>query len=119
MQHVTVSRRDLYAKMEKNRDNHAEELEAAQREHREARRKELAEWQLMLERGEDPPRYSALPDLFDARPEYDRVLAMLAMSTEEVIRLSASEFSQYVLDEWHWRHALKESRLATQSYLKS
>ena len=43
----------------------------------------------------------------DHTEDYDRVLAMLEMSVDDAVILSAEEFSQYVLDRWIW------SRFAT------
>lgn len=34
---------------------------------------------------------------------YEKVIAMLEMSTDEEVTLSQSEFSQYVLDDWTWK----------------
>jgi len=41
----------------------------------------------------------------DHTRDYDRVVRMLEMSTEAEITLSAEAFSQYVMDEWHWKHS--------------
>lgn len=38
---------------------------------------------------------------------YDRAVAMLTMSVDDVIELSEQEFTQYVLDEWMWTSSFK------------
>lgn len=39
----------------------------------------------------------------DHTEDYDRVLAMLAMSVDDTVELTSSEFSQYVQDDWSWK----------------
>ena len=39
----------------------------------------------------------------DHTKDYERVLRMLAMSTEAEVTLSAESFEHYVLDDWQWR----------------
>ena len=43
--------------------------------------------------------------------DYDRAIAMLENSIEDVIELDANEFNQYVLDEWHWKTAFTNSTM--------
>lgn len=35
--------------------------------------------------------------------DYDQVIQMLKMSTEETIKLSSDEFACYVMDDWDWK----------------
>lgn len=35
--------------------------------------------------------------------DYERVLQMLEMSTQDVITISERQFAQYVRDEWEWK----------------
>jgi hypothetical protein len=39
----------------------------------------------------------------DQTRDYDRVISMLEMSTEEEIELNHSDFAAYVLDDWAWK----------------
>lgn len=39
--------------------------------------------------------------------DYDRVIRMLEMSTADVITVSETQFSNFVLDEWNWSAAFK------------
>ena len=41
-----------------------------------------------------------LAEPVDHTADYDRILAMLEMSVDDTISLSAQEFNQYVLDNW-------------------
>jgi hypothetical protein len=44
---------------------------------------------------------------------YDQEIAMVTMSTESVIELSAGEFAQYVMDKWAWKKGFEAT---TSSY---
>lgn len=35
--------------------------------------------------------------------DYDRVVAMLDMTQDEIVELSAKDFAQYVQDDWAWK----------------
>ena len=48
-----------------------------------------------------------LAEPVDHTADYDRVMAMLEMSVDDTVILSAQEFNQFVLDDWEW------SRLAS------
>lgn len=41
--------------------------------------------------------------------DYDRAIAMLDMSTEDEVVISAREFDQFVNDEWDWKEAFTVS----------
>lgn len=49
-----------------------------------------------------------LPKMFPSTPvsyenEYNRAIAMLEMSADEIIELESEVFNQLVLDEWEWK----------------
>ena len=49
-----------------------------------------------------------LPKMFPSIPvsyenEYNRAIAMLEMSADEIIELESEVFNQLVLDEWEWK----------------
>lgn len=39
----------------------------------------------------------------DASAEYQTIISMLEMSTDEVIELTHQQFKQYVQNQWNWR----------------
>ena len=45
--------------------------------------------------------------------DYDRAIAMLKMSIDETISISASDFDRYVSDEWEWK---KEFQMSNSKY---
>jgi hypothetical protein len=51
----------------------------------------------------------------DQTREYNKVIRMLEMSTEDVIELQEHEFSQYVLDDWGWKGQFLASNSAYSS----
>lgn len=51
--------------------------------------------------------------------EYDRIIKMLEMSSDEIIELSEQEFNQIVLDEWLWTAQFTNSSLLYNSKYKS
>jgi len=50
-----------------------------------------------------------LPTPIDQTREYDRVIKMLEMSVDPRIELTQSEFSQYVMDDWSWKHQFSKT----------
>jgi hypothetical protein len=107
MQNVTVKCSDLLFKVQANRDAHRDLFLKAQEGYRTA---VIAELDKMLAEARDNKpirRMVSLPEPIDHTKDYERVLAMLAMSTDSEIELQAHEFDQYVLDNWDWKqHAL-------------
>ena len=54
----------------------------------------------MQKAGRSISRSINLAEPVDHTADYDRILAMLEMSVDDTISLSAQEFNQYVLDNW-------------------
>jgi len=45
-------------------------------------------------------------------PEYDQAIRMLEMSVEDEVELTAGEFSQFVMDRWHWKQQFSATNSA-------
>lgn len=45
-----------------------------------------------------------LPEPRNYEEEYDKAIAMLEWSQDEMIELDAYNFDRYVLDKWSWQH---------------
>lgn len=43
------------------------------------------------------------PAPFSYEKEYNKVIAMLNATVDEVVELQANEFAQFFMDEWHWK----------------
>ncbi len=114
-QTMTFSVEKLRGLIQKNRDGHREFFLKAQQGYREDFIKEL---ERMLEEARNGKRYTravALVEPMDMTKEYDRILKMLEMTTQETIELSSTEFAQYVLDDWGWK---EQVTLTNSRYLK-
>jgi hypothetical protein len=108
MSEVTVNRKDAIEKLKENRELHKEESLAA----RAGYNRKLKEYMLSeLERleacGEQtkftlkkPPHIEQ-----DHLAEYDRYCQMLERPTGDEITLTAEEFSNLILNDWHWQEA--------------
>lgn len=103
MQSVKVRREDLLEKLTANREEHAKEAAEAKENYREAVVKRLSEMLKQAKSGGKLETNVSLPSPQDNTRDYDNAIAMVQMSAEDIIELSAIEFRQYVLDQWAWR----------------
>ena len=102
MQQVTVKRSELLERLETNRSQHRDLFLKAQDGYRAQVVREL---EAMLKEARDGKRIRRtvqLQEPVDQTREYDRAIAMLSMSVDDVIELSARDFQCYVLDQWDW-----------------
>lgn len=100
---VTVNKVELIDTMKKNRETHLKEWQDATAGFKEKLVERLTE---MLDR--------AKGNIFETNTDldvpnhhlkdFDRVIKMLEMSTAPEIKISESQFRQYVMDEWSWKH---------------
>jgi len=93
----------LIEEITKNRDNHRAAFEAALGAYRDEVIKVLKEQLDQAERGERIPRGHGLTCPQDMTREYNQILAILDMTTDDEIELTQQEFACYVLDQWHWK----------------
>jgi hypothetical protein len=103
MNQVTVYKHELLDKIKENRDNHRALFEKAIIAYRE----ELKDWfqeqyDLVVE-GKNFYTYFDGVEPQDHTKDYDTVIDMLEMSTEDKVNLSNAEFRQYVRDDWGWK----------------
>ena len=123
MQEVNVKRTDLIAKIQENRDRHANTFKAAQDGYLETVRHAFDGWDKKLNHGPNAPIETAIKAVAQVSTfhaptshleEYDRALAMLDMSVDETITLQVNEFQQLVMDEWGWKREFIRSTSAYQ-----
>lgn len=103
MKTVKVSKGELLDALKKNREDHRAVFLEAQTNYRV---RVIEELDKALEEARSGRQYRTnlhLPPPIDMTKEYDRVMAMLGMSVDDVIELSDGEFRQFVLDDWSWR----------------
>lgn len=109
-----VNKGDLLEKIKLNRASHAIAYKAAVVKYREravvALTKQLANAQ------EASKRFSlsfTLPKPVNYLKQYDQLIGLLEMATEQFIEITPQDYSCYVLDEWEWR---SNFAYATMSY---
>jgi hypothetical protein len=104
MKTVKIKREELLAKVKENRAKHIEEFKEAHAGYLE---EFISEVKMILR---EAKKGNVIQTIDIAKPSsfesnYDRIIAMLEWSTEETVDLDATEFEQYVRDNWQWKHA--------------
>lgn len=103
MSTVRVKRVDVLDKLNDNRDGHRATFEEALTGYHAAVIEHLEAALADARAGKKFTPSIYLPEPQDHTRDYDRVIALLGMSLDEELELSAMEFSQYVLDDWGWK----------------
>lgn len=103
MNTVTVDRSEFVAVLQKNRDEHRATFEAAVSGYHRRLVHELERRVHDLRRGRSIDVAIRMPEPEDHTDDYDRVLTMARMSTEDTVRLSEDDFGRYVMDQWRWK----------------
>jgi uncharacterized beta-barrel protein YwiB (DUF1934 family) len=107
MRTVKIDRSELLEIVQKNKQKHVTEYAEAVTDYKKAVLK-IAQDNLKLARSGDLDRIAqirnnlAKPTSFE--DSYTMAIRMLELSVDEVIELTQEEFSQLVLDEWHWKN---------------
>jgi hypothetical protein len=114
MDRIKVRKAELLTKMEANRAAHRATFEDALYGYRKEVIEQLEKMLTEARTGRRVRRVIDLIEPMDQTKDYDRVIAMLQMSTDEVIELDEQNFACYVLDDWHWKGQFAAS---TTSYL--
>jgi hypothetical protein len=106
---VTVKREALLEAIKKNRQKHKSDYLEAERGFRDAVRILATVLAADCEAGKAPD-LKPIRDLDVPRshlPSYDRAIAMLEMSVDDLMEISEERFREYVLDEWDWTDRFK------------
>jgi hypothetical protein len=105
MRTVKVKAVDLLKILKLNRAGHRENYEKAFDGYRKECIRVLEQNLNLLKEGKKQAvQFSEIPP-DDHTEDYDRVIAMLEMSVDKTIELTASDFAQYVQDNWVWKHS--------------
>jgi hypothetical protein len=111
MKDVKVNREQLEQKVQENRNAHRAVFEDAQKNYRDLVIEELDKMLADARSGRKIIRAVLLPEPEDHTEDYDRVLAMLDMSVDEVIELEEEDFKCYVLDQWGWQRSFASNTM--------
>lgn len=86
-----------------NRERHINDFEEALGEYRRRATECLFNaWQEAKDGGEIR-RTVDLPEPKSHKDDYDQIIAMLEMTSDEIIRLDSREFAMFVMDDWEWK----------------
>lgn len=102
---VKVNREQLLKKVVENKTKHHDTFLKAMDKYKE---KVLAEFEKKVEqlkKGKLPDTYLRLPVPEEHVDDYDTVIGMLKMSTEDLVELGDEEFANFVEDRWNWSRA--------------
>lgn len=94
----------LLGEITKNRKQHREIFEEAIEGYRKKAVEELNAHIERIKRGEVIAVRVYYPQPEDHTKDYDRLLEMIKMTTEDEINLTETQFAQYVQDDWSWKH---------------
>ena len=97
--------------LKKNRELHRDIFIAAQKIYRSEVIRKLDQALQAAKDGKEFPSYIQIPEPEDHTKDYDRVIRMLELSTEETIELAENEVEVYVMDRWSWSHSWAASNV--------
>ena len=104
MNGVTVKKEELLAKLKENRKAHRSIFLEAQEGYKKAVIETLEERLASARDGSKVQVHIRLDAPEDHTDEYDRSIAMLEMSVDDEIEVTANEFACFVMDDWGWKH---------------
>ena len=100
---VRVKRDDLLKRVEANRNEHADIFEKSVTGWQEAVTAALKEAYDAAAAGIEYQTHFGLQRPENHTSDYDHVIAMLKMSQDDELVLTASQFGQFVMDKWDWQ----------------
>ena len=107
MKTVKINVENLLKTVKENRTKHIEEYNEALKGYREKCIALLAAELKKAESGENFETFVKADKPHSYESEYNRVISMLEWTEEEIVELDATEFDQYVNDNWHWQGGFK------------
>ena len=113
MNEVKIRKENLLQAVKANRTTHRDEFLTAQAGFRDRVIEELDRRLQDAREGKKVNLLISMPEPQDHTDDYDRVIRMLEMSVDDEVKLSATEFDQYVMDNWQWA---RQAKLINASY---
>lgn len=109
MELITVKKSELLEKIAVNRENHRNVFKDGQEVYRERMIAELDSMLADAKAGRKIRRAVSLIEPEDHTADYDRIIAMLAMSVDDEVELDEHDFQRYVMDQWGWNASFENS----------
>lgn len=103
MQMVRMDKSVLLSKIKENRAKHAKDYEEAVVGYKEQLVAKLKEMLRDAKAGKPVSGHVGLAPPNNNLRDYDRAIAMLEASLDNELELDQNEFSNYYMDEWHWK----------------
>lgn len=104
MNEIIVDKKKLIDILKTNREAHRKVFEEALEGWKIAATKEIERLAAEAKAGKLKNAYLSLPRPDDHTPDYDRAIQMLELDISSTVELDEHEFSQYVQDDWGWKH---------------
>ena len=99
----SVKKSDLLAKLKTNREKHVAEFNEAVVEYRRRVTVALERKLAAMREGKPIDLKFQLVEPQSFEKDYDRVIGLLEMTTDDIIEITPSDYTAYVLDEWAWK----------------
>ena len=112
MKNVKVKTQDLLTKLRTNREKHRDGFLTALEAYRLEAIEVLVEAIEDAKKGKRIMTATHLVEPVDMTREYDRAIAMLEMTVDEVVEITDTEFKNYVMDDWSWSAQVSASNTA-------
>jgi hypothetical protein len=109
MRTVNLRRDEFVEKVTANKATHRDVFEKALDGYQRRLVRELERRVADVKAGRRIDRYISLPEPSDHTEDYDRILMMAEMSVDEIIELSADDFTRFVMDQWDWKQDFTET----------
>lgn len=109
MDKITVSKEELLDRLRENRERHVGTFEQVLEDYRTKAVELLEEHIDRIREGKVEKVNVILPPPENYESEYDRAIAMVEWEKRDLIELDEHTFSQWVLDEWSWKHAFNQT----------
>ena len=106
MKFVNVAKAELLAKLKANRDLHIKDYEETMVGYKAKVLQRVTAIHEKISKDDFSDLIIGLHEPQSYESSYNRAIAMLEMSTDNIVSLSDVEFQQMVLDEWSWRPAV-------------
>ena len=102
---VTVDKKELLERLEKNRDEHKSLFEEAKKGYCEKALQAVIQKMNVLKEGKPVALAFSFSPPQDMTSVYDTTINMMKWSTDDKVTLKADEFRKLVEDEWDWSSA--------------